>query len=175
MTALKRFKLPDIGSKRLFSTGAIIVLSLAMFEIFSYSSNVEGFNTLWGSDYLAWSRVLAIALVMVDFGGLARNSDPAFAKTDASKWLWAGWSLSAFFDGFLTYVVVMYSIASRPIPNIVTAGVVSSWTWHQGIPILFAVFVSVIQILLVHRLEGEVAKRLGGSNAKTNVNPRRTN
>lgn len=139
--------------KRLKLTGVIIAVSLLCFEIFSYSSNVTAFTVMWGMEYVSWSRVLSAALVLVDFGGIARNSDPDFAGTDAAKWLWAGWGLSAFFDGFLTYLVVHFSVMSRDVPVIVTAGIIKSWVWYQGIPIMFALFVSVIQIILVHRLE----------------------
>ena len=151
-------------SIRITGTELLIILALLAFEIFSYSSNVTAFAGWWGSG-LNWGPVLAFALIAVDFGGVARNSDPDFAKSDAAQWLWIAWSLSAFFDGFLTFVAVSMNNHSS---SLVVAGRISLWFWNYGRPLMIAVFVTFIQILLVHRMEKALARTAGGGggNAK---------
>lgn len=137
----------------------LLVTSLLLFEMFSYSSSYEA---LYGMIGMAqWSALIAFSLCAVDFAGLGRILLPGDRMPkDSWSMLFVAWLLSALGDTFLTYLVVAHNMRLRASEIVlVSSGMVSFQTWTVTIPIAFAILVWLIQVMLVTGFD-----RLMGSN-----------
>lgn len=151
--------------RRGLSFGMMIVLALAAFELFNYSTTDFALTNLIGDLKFAglrWATVLALAFCVMDFGGVARLFTPGRTERPAEVWyLVAAWFLAAGMNALLTWWAV--SVALLDHANLGNE-LLSREQLVAGVPIFVAVLVWLIRMLLIgtftmsgSRLFGEVA------------------
>lgn len=99
--------------------GLIIVLGLAAFEIFNFSTTQFALADLLGDLRLArlsLATVLALAFSGIDFGGIARLFTPQREQADRIEtwYLVAAWFLAGGMNAILTWWAVTLSLMQRP-------------------------------------------------------------
>lgn len=125
---------------------------LMLFEAFAISSDYEGLMRLWG--HPLWSRLLAFSLAAIDFAGFAKLYSPELRAMKEAFWtLAAAWVITLFGDTFLTVMAVAPEMQASAAHNaLVQSGVISLHTYTVVLPIGFAIFTCVLQMLLVAKL-----------------------
>ncbi len=99
--------------------GLIIVLGLAAFEIFNFSTTQFALADLLGNLRLAQlslATVLALAFCGIDFGGMARLFTPQRGRADRVEtwYLVAAWFLAGGMNAILTWWAVTLSLMQQP-------------------------------------------------------------
>jgi len=99
--------------------GLIIVLGLAAFEIFNFSTTQFALADLLGDLHLArlsLATVLALAFSGIDFGGIARLFTPQREQADRIEtwYLVAAWFLAGGMNAILTWWAVTLSLIQQP-------------------------------------------------------------
>ncbi len=157
--------------------GFIIVMALAAFEVFNYSTTDYALNDLLGTLKFAgmqWSTILAIAFCAIDFAGIARLFTPE-QGTDEPKEVWylfGAWLLAATMNAILTWWGVSMAIVNHPARSV---AIVDHNTLTKVIPIFVAVMVWVIRILIIGTISvaGErlfsTERRGAGSRVRTSM------
>lgn len=131
--------------------GFIIVLALAAFEVFNYSTTDYALNDLLGTLKFAgmqWSTILAIAFCAIDFAGIARLFTPEQGAEEPKEvwYLFGAWLLAATMNAILTWWGVSMAIVNHPARSV---SIVDHNTLTKVIPIFVAVMVWVIRILII--------------------------
>lgn len=154
---------------RIVVTSWLIILSLGMFEVFSYSSSYEALMSMFG--IRAWAFALAFGLCVVDFAGLAKLLMPDMRDLPEFSlyFLMGAWVVSALGDTSLTWFVVSRHTSTLTSHALVQSGILSIKFFTTWIPLIVAMFTWGIQLLLVTRLgiviDSWIAKE-GKSNGK---------
>ncbi len=105
---------PDQGA----AFGLIIVLGLAAFEVFNFSTTQFALADLLGDLHLArlsLATVLALAFSGIDFGGIARLFTPQREQADRIEtwYLVAAWFLAGGMNAILTWWAVTLSLMQQ--------------------------------------------------------------
>lgn len=131
--------------------GIIIVLALAAFELFNYSTTDYALTDLLGNlKFLGmqWSTILAIAFCAIDFAGIARLFTPEQGADEPKEvwYLFGAWLLAATMNAILTWWGVSMAIVNHPVR---ATNVVDPNTLTKVVPVFVAVMVWVIRILII--------------------------
>ena len=149
----------------------MVSFGLVLFELFNYSSDLEGLRMIFGDAHTGpfrWATLIAFGLCILDFGSLGRLIVPEEVSKEIEQWktaLFAAWVLSALFETFLTYFVIANKMAEGGVPVMVSAGLISSTAYYQYVPIGFSILVMCIQTILVVRLGGATDSVIGDRGA----------
>lgn len=141
--------------------GLVIVLALAAFEVFNYSTTQFALADLLGDLRflgIPLATVLALAFCGMDFGGLARLFTPQEHKGDHLEtwYLLAAWFLAAGMNAILTWWSVSLAALNQPrLGN----GILTREQVISLVPVFVAAIVWLIRILLIGALAME-GKRL---------------
>jgi len=142
-------------NKRMTITSLLILSSLLVFEIFSWSSSREGFLNLTGMK--TWSNAIAWALVLADLGGIGRYFSEG--DDDHSYSMMGAWVLSAVFDTYLTYLSIVPTISARgAVHPMVTSGTISLSAFTSTIPIMIAIVSFMTQFFVVTAFNQMIAR-----------------
>ena len=131
--------------------GAILIVALAAFEIFNYSTTQFALNDMLGelqTAGLRWSIVLAIAFCGIDFAGIARLFTPQQGRDEPSEvwYLFGAWLLAAGFNAALTWWGVSVAIINHKAAGGVLVG---QGMLIRFVPVLVAVMVWMIRVLII--------------------------
>jgi len=141
--------------------GIMIVLALAAFEVFNYSTTQFSLADLLGDLRflgIPLATVLALAFCGMDFGGLARLFTPQEQKADRLEtwYLLAAWFLAGGMNAVLTWWSVSLAALTQPrLGN----GILTREQVISLVPVFVAAVVWLIRILLIGTLAME-GKRL---------------
>ena len=132
----------------------IIILALAAFEAFNYSTTDFALSDLLGDLRFVgvrWATLLSIAFCGIDFAGIARLFTPQTGKEEPrSAWFMFGaWILAATMNAILTWWGVVMAMQTHPV---LSAGMVDPEFVTSIVPIFIALMVWVIRILLIGTL-----------------------
>jgi len=147
---------------------AVIVLALAAFEIFNFSSTDFALRDMLGSQgtyLLSWSAILSLAFCGMDFAGIARLlTMDAYADREPGGWYLLGaWVLSGAMNAGLTWWAVSLAVYNHPVENIL---LIDPMTYVAVIPVVVALMVWVIRILIIGTLATALNESLGGKPAR---------
>jgi hypothetical protein len=133
---------------------AIMLVALAAFEAFNYSTTDYALNDLLGSQKfwgIPWSTILAIAFCGIDFAGIARLFTPEQGASEPKEvwYLLGAWGLAATMNAILTWWGVAMAIATHPVRSTV---VIEATMLTQIVPVFVALMVWLIRILIIGTL-----------------------
>lgn len=133
---------------------AIMLVALAAFEAFNYSTTDYALNDLLGSQKfwgIPWSTILAIAFCGIDFAGIARLFTPEQGASEPKEvwYLLGAWALAATMNAILTWWGVAMAIATHPVRS---TAVIDSTMLTQIVPVFVALMVWLIRVLIIGTL-----------------------
>ncbi len=141
-----------IALRRGLAWGMIIIIALAAFEMFNFSTTQFALVDVLGELKFAgihWATILAIAFCGIDFAGIARLFTPERGRNEPTEvwYLFGAWLLAAAFNALLTWWGVSVAIVSHSSQ----AGgvVVTNATLTKVVPIFVAVMVWLIRVLII--------------------------
>jgi len=131
--------------------GILILVALAAFEMFNYSTTDFALKDLMGELRFAgirWSTILAIAFCGIDFAGIARLFTPQSGSDEPKEvwYLFGAWLLAATMNALLTWWGVSMAITNHTVQS---TNVVDAKTMTTIVPIFVAAMVWVIRILII--------------------------
>ena len=133
---------------------AVIVLALAAFEIFNFSTTNFALLDIMGNQgygLLTWSTILSLAFCGMDIAGIAKIL--ASPKEDAENWsswyLLGAWLLAAAMNTGLTWWGISVAIYNQPARAVM---IIDPMTYVTAVPVLVAVMVWVIRVLIIGTL-----------------------
>lgn len=143
-------KKPKLTRQGLFFV--ILLIALAAFEVFNYSSTdrslagVIGNFSIFG---ISWSTLLAVAFCGVDLAGLAKMFTPETGVEEPTEvwYLFVVWLIAAIINAGLTWWGVAVAIATSP--DLPPAAAVNREFVLNVFPVLLAVMVFLIRLLLI--------------------------
>jgi hypothetical protein len=142
--------------------GAIILIALAAFEAFNYSTTQYALSDLLGSlTFLGvpWATILSIAFCGIDFAGIARLFTPGQELSDPNEvwYLFGAWLLAATMNAILTWWGVSMAIVNHTVRS---DAIVAPSTISMVVPIFVAIMVWVIRILIIGTISVSVDRYL---------------
>ena len=147
LSVIKRF-----AQRRGVIFGGILLLALAAFEIFNYSTTAFALTDMLGANLrflgISWATILSIAFCGIDFAGIARLFTPEQGRDEpAEAWyLFGAWLLAAAMNAMLTWWGV--SVAVRNHQEL-SALVVSQSMLTKVVPVFVALMVWLIRVLII--------------------------
>jgi hypothetical protein len=131
--------------------GFIILVALASFEIFNFSTTEFALKDMLGSLSFAgvsWATILTIAFCGIDFAGIARLFTPEQGRDEPREvwYLFGAWFLAATMNALLTWWGVSMAIANHTVKS---ASVMDAKTLTTVVPVFVAMMVWVIRILII--------------------------
>lgn len=134
--------------------GALLLLALAGFEIFNYSTTYVALHDLLGNlafGPLEWATVLAIAFCSIDFAGIARLflPDEEIVQNRGVWLLFGAWLLAATMNAILTWWGVSLALVEHT-PR--ASAFINPELLMQVVPLFIAILVWVTRILLIGAL-----------------------
>lgn len=167
---------PDrLRVKRGVIFGALLIIALAAFEIFNYSTtdfaliDLLGALRFWG---VRWATILAVAFCGIDFAGIARLFTPEEGgEQPAEFWyLFGAWLLAATMNALLTWWGVSIAILNH---QTLGNAVIARETLLKVVPVFVAVMVWLLRVLIIglfsvagERYFGRDQLAFGGSTSK---------
>ena len=132
----------------------IILIALAAFEMFNYSTTEFALNDLLGNlkfIEIPWATILSIAFCGIDFAGIARLFTPDQGADESREvwYLFGAWLLAATMNAILTWWGVSMAIASHKMSS---TAIMDTTTLIKVVPVFVAVMVWVIRILIIGTL-----------------------
>lgn len=132
----------------------IIILALASFEAFNYSTTVFALKDLLGDLRFAgilWATLMALAFCGLDFAGIASliTQKGKSNERKESWYLFSAWLIAAAFNATLTWWGVSLAISNHALTSSLVTNTQSLTTI---VPVLVAVMVWVIRILIIGSL-----------------------
>jgi hypothetical protein len=132
--------------------GAIIIVALAAFEAFNFSTTQFALHDVLGDLTFAgfrWATILAIAFCGIDFAGIARIFTPEQGRDEPAEvyYLFGAWILAAGFNATLTWWGVSVAIAENGALH--PRAAMSAATLAQVAPIFVAVMVWLVRVLII--------------------------
>jgi hypothetical protein len=130
----------------------IILIALAAFEVFNYSSTVFALRDILGNltfGGMEWAVLLAFAFCAIDFAGIARIFTPEQGQNEPAEvwYLLAAWFLAAAFNASLTWWGISVAIFSH---NNTMAAVLGNASLNKILPVFMALMVLLIRVLLIN-------------------------
>jgi hypothetical protein len=155
---------------------AIMLVALAAFEAFNYSTTDYALNDLLGSQKfwgISWSTILAIAFCGIDFAGIARLFTPEQGASEPKEvwYLLGAWALAATMNAILTWWGVAMAIATHPVRS---TAVIDSTMLTQIVPVFVALMVWLIRVLIIGTLSVTGDRLLHGEHRAYSTNRGRT-
>jgi hypothetical protein len=140
-----------IRPSRGFAFGVIILVALAAFEIFNFSTTEYALADLLGNLTflgISWATILAIAFCGIDFAGIARLHTPEAGNGQANEtwYLFGAWLLAATMNAMLTWWGVSLALVNH---DSLGNNVVDRSTLIRVVPIFVAVLVWLIRVLII--------------------------
>lgn len=134
--------------------GIIILVALAAFEIFNYSTTDYALSDVLGGLKFAgirWSTILAVAFCGIDFAGIARLFSPERGASEPHEawYLFGAWLLAATMNAALTWWGVSMAVASHAMAS---ATVIAESDLLKVVPVFVAAMVWLIRILIIGSL-----------------------
>jgi len=154
----------------------IILLALAAFEMFNYSTTQYALDDLLGNLKfldIPWATILSIAFCGIDFAGIARLFTPETGSDEPKEvwYLFGAWLLAATMNAILTWWGVSMAIASHKMTSV---AIMDSNTLTKIVPLFVAVMVWVIRILIIGTLSVAGDRLLNGANRSVSVSRNRS-
>ncbi len=142
--------------------GAIMLVALAAFETFNYSTTQYALSDLLGSLSsvgVPWATILSIAFCGIDFAGIARLFTPDQDHTEPSEawYLFGAWLLAATMNAILTWWGVSMAVVNHSMQStsIIPASII-----NQVVPVFVAIMVWVIRILIIGSISVSIDRYL---------------
>lgn len=134
--------------------GVIIIIALAAFEVFNYSTTDFALQDLLGNLRFAgirWSTILALAFCGIDFAGIARLFTPETTRGEEKEawYLFSAWLLAATMNAILTWWGISMAMTTHTLSS---TAVISASTLTNVVPVFVAIMVWVIRILIIGSL-----------------------
>jgi hypothetical protein len=132
----------------------IILIALAAFEMFNYSTTEFALNDLLGNLKfleIPWATILSIAFCGIDFAGIARLFTPEQGAEEPKEvwYLFGAWLMAATMNAILTWWGVSMAIVSHKMSS---TAIMDTATLIKVVPVFVAVMVWVIRILIIGTL-----------------------
>jgi hypothetical protein len=124
-------------------TGVILTLALGSFEAFNLFTNRAALQELTGS--AQWAIMLTIALVSLDFGGLARLFAAPAGRQAEALFLAGAWLISALVNAWLTRFAMLSAMVAGQVGN----DYISREWLLSVVPMAGAVAVLLVRTLLI--------------------------
>ncbi len=150
LTSLRR----HIPAHRGLLFGFIIILGLAAFETFNFSTTEFALGDLLGGLSFAgvrWATILALAFCSIDFAGIARLMTPEEEAGQPTEiwYLMGAWFLGATMNATLTWWSVSLALLEH---NGLGNEILGRDALLSGVPIFIAGLVWLIRVLLIGTL-----------------------
>lgn len=131
--------------------GTILVMALAAFEVFNFSTTQFALRDMLGDITFAgmrWASILALAFCAMDFAGIARIFTPEQGRDEPTEvwYLFGAWLLAAAFNAGLTWWGVSIAITSHQSAG---ASLLGPATMARGVPVFVAAMVWLIRVLII--------------------------
>jgi hypothetical protein len=131
--------------------GGILIVALAAFEIFNYSTTLYALTDVLGDlrfSGVSWAAILALAFCGIDFAGLARLFTPEQGRSEPAEvwYLFAAWLLAAGFNAILTWWGVSVAILGHTPSGGILVGQAAL---TKTIPLFVAGMVWLIRVLII--------------------------
>ncbi len=165
-----------LPSNRGLVFGALILLGLASFETFNFSTTEFALADLLGGLSFAgvrWATILALAFCSIDFAGIARLMTPQTRDNEPIEvwYLLGAWFLGATMNAVLTWWSVSLALINHSgLGN----EVLGREALLSGVPVFIAGLVWLIRVLLIgtltlagDRLFSQGAAQSGGSQSRS--------
>jgi len=153
---------PRIRLRTGFFYALIIILAMAAFEAFNYSTTAFALKDLLGGLTFAgiqWSTLLAVAFCGIDFAGIASLISQPHQRDNKDAWyLFGAWLIAGSANAALTWWGVSMAIASHPMGSAI---VMNTTTLTSIVPIFVAVMVWVIRVLIISSLSTALERMTG--------------
>jgi hypothetical protein len=167
------FNLQRVNITPIFILGVIIIVALASFEIFNFTTTEFALSDLLGEQTfigLRWATILSIAFCGIDFAGIARLF---VTGSDASEpkevwYLFGAWLLAAAMNAALTWWGVSIAILNHPAQS---SAVMDSATLIKVIPVFVAIMIWVIRVLIIGTISTAGNNLLKGTRRSSNNTP----
>ncbi len=132
----------------------IILVALAAFEMFNYSTTEFALNDLLGNlkfFNIPWATILSIAFCGIDFAGIARLFTPEQGADEPKEvwYLFGAWLMAATMNAILTWWGVSMAIVNHTVHS---TTIMDNATLTKIVPVFVAVMVWVIRILIIGTL-----------------------
>jgi hypothetical protein len=124
-------------------TAVILTLALGSFEAFNLFTNRAALQELTGS--ASWAIMLTIALVSLDFGGLARLFAAPAGRQAEALFLAGAWLISAMVNAWLTRFAMLSAMVAGNVGN----DYISREWLLSVVPMAGAVAVLTVRTLLI--------------------------
>ena len=146
----------------------VIVMALAAFEIFNFSSTDFALQDILGSQgngLLPWATILSLAFCGMDIAGIARilTSQNEDGREKSSWYLLGAWVLAAAMNTGLTWWGISVVIYNQPAHAVM---IVDPMTYVTLVPVIGAVIVWVMRVLMIGSLVSSFDKSLKESAPK---------
>ena len=142
-----------VSLKRGALFGGLIIVALAAFEVFNYSTTDFALTDLLGKDLafmgVRWATILSIAFCGIDFAGIARLFTPEqeASQEPAEVWyLFGAWLLAAAMNASLTWWGVAVAISEH---TSLGSAIVGRDVLTRVVPVFVAVLVWLIRLLII--------------------------
>lgn len=131
--------------------GGILLVALAFFEVFNYSTTDFALRDLLGDLRFAgvhWATILSLAFCGIDFAGIARLFTPEQGRDEPAEvwYLFGAWLLAAGMNASLTWWGVSVAVINHQAAG---TAIVGQATLTKAVPVFVAVMVWVIRVLLI--------------------------
>jgi hypothetical protein len=131
--------------------GTILVLALAAFEVFNFSTTQFALQDMLGAmtfSGVRWATILALAFCGMDFAGIARIFTPEQGRDEPKEvwYLFGAWLLAAAFNACLTWWGVSVAIVNHPSAG---ASLLRAGTFARFVPVFVAGMVWLIRVLII--------------------------
>ena len=131
--------------------GTILMLALAAFEIFNFSTTQFALQDMLGGMSFAgvgWATILALAFCGMDFAGIARIFTPEQGRDEPKEvwYLFGAWLLAAAFNAGLTWWGVSVAIVSHQSEG---ASLFQAGAFARFVPLFVAGMVWLIRVLII--------------------------
>ncbi len=139
-------------SNRGILLGTILLVALACFETFNFSTTQVALQDLLGSLTFAgvsWATILAVAFCSIDFAGIARLFIPEDRAEDVPSETWylfGAWLLAATMNALLTWWGVSLGLVNRTLQS---TAFISQDTILDIVPVFVALLVWLTRIMLI--------------------------
>src|SRR5450759_338355 len=140
----------------------IILIALAAFEMFNYSTTEFALNDLLGNlkfIEIPWATILSIAFCGIDFAGIARLFTPEQGADEPKEvwYLFGAWLLAATMNAILTWWGVSMAVVNHSMQStsIIPASII-----NQVVPVFVAIMVWVIRILTIGSISVSIDRYL---------------
>lgn len=133
---------------------AVIILALAAFEYFNFSTTNFALRDILGnqrSGMLEWPMILSMAFCGMDIAGIAKIlATPKEDVANRDSWYLLGaWALAAAMNTGLTWWGISVAIYNQPANAVM---IIDPMTYVKVVPVIVAVMVWVIRVLIIGTL-----------------------